>query len=75
VTFDHGFADADHPNYTDDLCDHLVCRHQAQQARAANRLWRAIMLSPTIETCEALLKTQPVPRAALDPIWARRLGL
>jgi hypothetical protein len=37
-------------------------------------IWKAIMLAPRVETCEALLKHQPVPRSALDPMWVKRLG-
>ena len=39
------------------------------------RLWQAVMLAPSIQVCEALLKGQPVPRSALDPVWVGRFGL
>jgi hypothetical protein len=65
----------DHRDETDVLVDLVLTRHHKQQHDAANRLWRAIMLSPTIDVCEALLREEPVPRSALDPVWARRFGL
>ena len=39
------------------------------------RLYQAIMLAPTLTVCEALLRDEPVPVSALDPVWARRFGL
>lgn len=41
----------------------------------AGRLWRAFMLSPSIEVCEALLRGESVPLSRLDPVWVRRFGL
>lgn len=41
----------------------------------SRRLWRAIMLSPTIEICEALLRGENVPTSQLDPLWVKRLGI
>jgi hypothetical protein len=40
-----------------------------------SRLWRAFMLSPSIEVCEALLRGESVPLDRLDPVWVRRFGL
>jgi hypothetical protein len=65
----------DYRDETDVLVDFALTRHRKQQHDAANRLWRAIMLGPTIDVCEALLREEPVPRSALDPVWARRFGL
>ena len=45
--------------------DHDACR----------RLWQAIVLSPRLEVCEALLRGEQVPRSALDPLWAKRFAL
>lgn len=44
----------------------------AEQTRA---LWRAVMLSPSLEVCEALLRGEKVPLPALDPLWVKRLRL
>jgi hypothetical protein len=41
----------------------------------ARRLWRAMMLSPSIEVCEALLRGESVPVSRLDPLWVQRFGL
>jgi hypothetical protein len=37
-------------------------------------LWKALVLAPTVEVCEALINAQDVPRSALDPTWAKRFG-
>ena len=41
----------------------------------ARRLWRAFMLAPSIEVCEALLRGESVPVSRLDPLWVRRFGI
>ena len=38
-------------------------------------IYKAVMLAPTLPTCEALLRNEPVPVSALDPTWAKRFGL
>lgn len=43
--------------------------------RAGNRLWRAVMLAPTAELCDALLRGQHVPLERLDPAWVAKFGL
>ena len=40
-----------------------------------HRLKRAILLSPTLEVCEALLRGERVPLSKLDPVWVRRYGI
>lgn len=40
-----------------------------------HQIYKAVMLAPRIETCEALLRNEPVPVSALDPTWAKRFGL
>jgi hypothetical protein len=44
-------------------------------AEWAQDFWKALMLSPTIEICEALLDGESVPIDRLDPDWVRRFGL
>lgn len=58
-----------------DVIDLILQRHRAHQARLSAKLHRAIMLAPTIQVCEALLRGEPVPRSELDPLWAKRYGL
>jgi hypothetical protein len=41
----------------------------------ARRVWRAMMLAPSIEICEALLRGESVPLDRLDPVWVQRFGL
>lgn len=50
------------------LCDQLI-------ADKANRIYRAIMLSPTLEVCCALLRHERVPLNRLDQEWVERFGL
>jgi hypothetical protein len=42
---------------------------------SAGAIWRAMMLSLNIETCEALLRGESVPLERLDLAWLKRLGL
>lgn len=37
------------------------------------RLWRALILAPRLEVCEALLRGETVPISQLDPVWVKRL--
>lgn len=37
-------------------------------------LYRAVMVSPTIHICEALLRGEAVPIGRLDQTWLRKLG-
>ncbi len=39
-----------------------------------NRIWRAMMLAPRVEICDALLRGESVPVDRLDPEWAARFG-
>jgi hypothetical protein len=55
--------------------DHVRRRWEAADREALNRLWKAMVLSPTIEVCEALLRGEAVPVDRLDPAWALRFGL
>jgi hypothetical protein len=34
-----------------------------------------MMLAPSIEVCEALLRGESVPLDRLDPVWVRRFGM
>lgn len=47
----------------------------AEEHDELSRLWRAIMLSPSIDILEALLRGEHVPLNRLDPAWVRRYGL
>jgi hypothetical protein len=40
----------------------------------AGRVGRAMMLAPSIEACEALLRGERVPLDRLDPEWLARFG-
>ena len=46
-----------------------------ESRRALDRLWRAMMLAPTITICEALLRDEKVPIDRLRPEWVQRFGL
>jgi hypothetical protein len=38
------------------------------------RIWRAMMLAPTLEVCQALLRGESVPVEQLDVEWVSRFG-
>lgn len=46
--------------------DPLVRWRTSSEARASRRLWRAVVLAPTLEVCEALLAGESVPVDRLD---------
>ena len=56
---------------------HDPVRHhlESDSRRAASRLWKIIMLSPTLDILEALCRNEPVPIERLDPEWVKRFGL
>lgn len=53
----------------------LLDRIDPRWEQEANRLWRAMMLAPTLSICRALLRGECVPVSSLRPEWARRYGL
>lgn len=50
-------------------------RADAAERRWTTRLWAAVLLSPTLSICEALVSAVPVPARRLEPAWVRALGL
>ena len=53
-----------------------IAEYQLQRsAEETRRLWRAMMLAPTLEVCEALLRGEKVPTSKLDPEWVERFGV
>jgi hypothetical protein len=42
---------------------------------ASRRMWKILMLSPTLEIFDALIRDEPVPLSRLDAQWAHRFGL
>lgn len=52
---------------------YLAPRHDPQAAANSRRLWRAIMLSPSVDVLDSLLAGEPVPESALDAEWMRKL--
>jgi hypothetical protein len=40
----------------------------------AARIWRALMLAPSLGTCRALLRGESVPLDRLDTEWVERFG-
>jgi len=43
--------------------------------READALFKAIVLAPTLEIGEALLRGETVPAGRLDPVWRKAYGL
>jgi hypothetical protein len=54
------------------LADIDTRRERREQSQ---RIWRAMMLSPSLEVCDALLRGENVPLEKLDPGWVARFGL
>lgn len=54
---------------------HLLGPVPTVHTSPVHAIWKAVMLAPRIETCEALLRNEPVPLSALDPVWAKRFGI
>lgn len=44
-------------------------------AEETRRVWRAMMLAPTLEVCDALLRGEMVPVERLVPDWVKRFGV
>ena len=40
-----------------------------------DRIFKAMMLAPTLDICIALLQGKPVPVDRMDAKWARRYGI
>lgn len=57
------------------LVDEILDERDRRRREHANVIWRAIMLAPTVELCEALLRGETVPISMLDPVWVKRFGL
>ena len=55
--------------------DPVCTAAESAERWASRRIWRAVVLSRTLEVCEALFAGEAVPTDALDPEWARRFGL
>ena len=43
--------------------------------QAWNRVWRAVMVAPDLDTCRALLNGERVPLSRLDADWLARFAL
>jgi hypothetical protein len=54
--------------------DELARTREAREREEASRGWRALMLATDIETYEALMRGERVPRERLDPLWLARFG-
>lgn len=57
-----------------DAVDRLAGQVLAARAEATRRLFAAMMLAPTVQVCEALLRGEQVPVDRLDATWLRRFG-
>lgn len=56
--------------------DPLLERFRDTRARRESLgLLRAVRLAPDLETCEAIVRGERVPRRRLDPHWTRAYGL
>ncbi|MET0564486.1 MAG: hypothetical protein ABW114_13715 [Gaiellaceae bacterium] len=51
------------------------CSHRQPSGEETRRVWSAMMIAPTLEVCDALLRGETVPIERLDPDWVRRFGI
>jgi len=49
-------------------------RRSVDDGEASRRLWKFMMLCPTLELFIAMAQGQSVPAASLDPEWVKRFG-
>lgn len=49
-------------------------RRSAPSREAWNWIWRALVLSPSLDVFEAFLRGESVPIDRCDPAWVLRLG-
>ena len=47
--------------WTEAVLERLVPETRHQREEQSRRIWRAMMLSPTVEVCDALLRGESVP--------------
>jgi hypothetical protein len=52
-----------------------IALEEQARAHADWALARAVMLSPTLDVCEALLQGEAVPLSKLDHKWFRKYGI
>lgn len=66
----------EHPQWAEfyEREEKLLRKDAAAFSAAAGEVWRAMVLAPSLEVCEALLRGEPVPLNRLDPKWVARLG-
>lgn len=57
-----------------DECGEIAEYELAPSAEETVRIWKAMMLAPSLVVCEALLRGQTVPTERLDPNWVERFG-
>ena len=55
--------------------EHRARWHTSADAHAGRVLIRAVRLAPDLETCEAILRGEHVPRSRLHPHWAHAYGI
>lgn len=67
------------PDETDRLLEALEPVHERCRDTRARReslaLIKAVRLAPDLETAEAILRGERVPRSRLDPYWCKAYGL
>ena len=61
--------------WTEAVLERLVPETRHQREEQSRRIWRAMMLSPTVEVCDALLRGESMPAEKLDASWVARFGL
>lgn len=55
--------------------DPILAKYRdSKERRESLYLLRAVQLAPSLETCEALLRGEKVPKSRMDPEWVKAYG-
>ena len=59
-----------------DAIEPLLAKYRDSDVRRRHLFdLKCVRLAPDLETCEALMRGERVPRSRLDPRWAKAYGL
>lgn len=59
-----------------DALEPVLAKYRDSKARRESlALLKAVRLALDLETCEAILRRERIPRSRLDPEWARAYGI
>jgi hypothetical protein len=75
LAYDDATARTDDDAFLAALEPVLAKFRDTRERRESLELLKAVRLAPSLEICEALLRSEKVPRSALDFFWVRAYAL